>query len=42
MIIGVVLGVTIIICLVVIITICYIRKRAKISQLGNNELPMDS
>ena len=41
--IGIVLGVTFAICLAVIGTICYIRKRAKITQIGNaSELPMDS
>lgn len=35
MIIGIVLGVTVAICLAVVGTICYIRRRAKITQIGN-------
>jgi hypothetical protein len=43
MIIGIVLGVTVAICLAVVGSICYIRKRAKIGQIVNgSEVPMDS
>lgn len=42
MIIGIVLGATFIVCLAVVGSVCYMRKRAKIGQLGSDELPMES
>ena len=42
MIIGIVLGSTVIVCLTVIGSVCYMRKRAKIGQIDHQELPFES
>jgi hypothetical protein len=42
MIIGVVLGAVLVVCLVILTGVCYMRKRAKIGQLGSEELPFET